>query len=137
MPKKLCNRKNDISLPVKNILNFVASTIFGTVSSLLISLLISIILSKSAKILDYTFIYLIFTFIIGGFVCGFSGSSMLPYKGIISGLICCVPYTIVMYIIMFISSNGKLNSSSLLSVIIILISSSIGGITKANIKRRK
>lgn len=137
MQKKLSNRKNEISLPVKTILSFFLSTLFGTVSSLLVSFLFSFILSNSAEISDYTFVYLIFSFIIGGFVCGFSGSSMLQFKGLISGLMCCVPYTIVMYILMFIFSNGKLNASSLLSVLVIVISSSIGGITNANIKRRK
>lgn len=137
MPKKIFNRKNEISLPVKTILSFILSTLFGTVSSLLISLLLSFILSNSAEISDYTFVYLIFSFIIGGFVCGFSGSSMLHFKGLVSGLMCCVPYTIVMYILMFIFSNGKLNASSLLSVLVIVVSSSIGGITNANIKRRK
>lgn len=137
MQKKLSNRKNEISLPVKTILSFFLSTLFGTVSSLLVSFLFSFILSNSAEISDYTFVYLIFSFIIGGFVCGFSGSSMLQFKGLVSGLMCCVPYTIVMYILMFIFSNGKLNASSLLSVLVIVISSSIGGITNANIKRRK
>lgn len=137
MQKKLSNRKNEISLPVKTILSFFLSTLFGTVSSLLVSFLFSFILSNSAEISDYTFVYLIFSFIIGGFVCGFSGSSMLQFKGLISGLMCCVPYTIVMYILMFIFSNGKLNASSLLSVLVIVVSSSIGGITNANIKRRK
>ncbi|MBR2953634.1 MAG: TIGR04086 family membrane protein [Clostridia bacterium] len=137
MQKKLSNRKNEISLPVKNILSFFLSTLFGTISSLLVSFIFSFILSNSAEISDYTFVYLIFSFIIGGFVCGFSGSSMLQFKGLVSGLMCCVPYTIVMYILMFIFSNGKLNASSLLSVLVIVISSSIGGMTNANIKRRK
>ena len=75
--------------------------------------------------------------IIGGFVCGFSGSSMLPFKGLVSGLMCCVPYTILMYILMFIFSDGKLSYSSLLLILVIIASSSIGGITNANIKRRK
>lgn len=137
MQKKLSKRKNEISLPIKNILSFFLSTLFGTISSLLVSLLCSFILSNSSEISEYAFVYLIFSFIIGGFVCGFSGSSMLPFKGLVSGLMCCVPYTIIMYILMFAFSNGKLNSSSLLLIIVILVSSSIGGITNANIKRRK
>lgn len=137
MQKKLSKRKNEISLPIKNLLSLLISTLLGTISSLLVSLIFSYILSNSAEISDYMFIYLIFSFIIGGFICGFFGSSMLQFKGLVSGLICCVPYTIVMYILMFIFSNGKLNISSLLSVFVIIISSVIGGITNANIKRRK
>lgn len=137
MQKKLSKRKNEISLPVKNVFSFFLSTLFGTISSLLVSIFFSYILSNSAEISDYTFVYLIFSFIIGGFVCGFSGSSMLPFKGLVSGLMCCVPYTILMYILMFIFSDGKLSYSSLLLILVIIASSSIGGITNANIKRRK
>ena len=137
MSKKISKRKNEISLPVKNVLSFFLSTLFGTVSSLLVSILFSYILSKSAEISDYSFIYLIFSFIVGGFVCGFSGSSMLPFKGLVSGLMCCVPYTILMYILMFIFSDGKLSLYSFLLVLVIIVSSVIGGITNANIKRRK
>ena len=137
MSKKLSKTKSEISLPLKTLLGFILSTLLGTISSLLVSVLFSYILSNSAEIPDYTFVYLIFSFIIGGFICGFSGSLMLMFKGLVSGLICCVPYTIVMYILMFIFSHGKLNSYSLLLVLIIIVSSAIGGITNANIKRRK
>lgn len=137
MQKKLLKRKSEISLPVRNIIGICLSTLSGTISSLLVTVIFSYVLLNSAEISDYYFIYLMFSFIIGGFICGFSGSSTLQFKGIVSGLMCCVPYTIVMYILMFIFSNGKLNGISLLSVLVILISSVIGGITSANIKRRK
>lgn len=137
MSKKQSKRKSEISLPVKNVLSFFISTLLGTISSLLVSILFSFILSNSSEISDYSFVYLIFSFIVGGFVCGFSGSSMLLFKGLVSGLICCVPYTIFMYIMMFIFSHGKLNPYSFLLVFVMIISSAIGGITSANIKRRK
>ena len=137
MHKKLSKRKNEISLPVKNIVSVFLSTLLGTISSLLVSIFFSYVLSKSAEISDYYYIYIIFSFIIGSFTCGFSGSSMLPFKGLVSGLICCVPYTILMYIFMFIFSDGKLSLYSFLLVFVIIVSSVIGGITNANIKRRK
>ena len=137
MSKKISKRKNEISLPMKNILNLLISSTLGVFSSLLVSLIFSFILSNTTKISDYTSIYLIFSFIIGGFVCGFSGTSMLMFKGVISGLICCVPYTIIMYLIMFVFSEGKLNLHSLLLILVIIFSSAIGGITNTNIKRRK
>ena len=62
MQKKLSKRKNEISLPVKNVLSFFLSTLLGTISSLLVSIFFSYILSNSAEISNYAFVYLIFSF---------------------------------------------------------------------------
>ncbi len=137
MLKKFNKNITQLSLPLKFISSILLTTLLSSGITILITFIFSYFLSKADKMTEYTVIYLIFSTIIGGFVCGFVGTTVLKFKGIISGLICSVPYIITIFLMMFIYSDGKLNSYSFIMIIIVLISSCIGGITKANFKRRK
>lgn len=137
MSKKSSKINIEMSMPLKCFIGLIISSVIGILSTFFVSLIFSYLLSNSETITDYVFVYLIFSVIIGGFICGFLGSSFLPFKGLVSGLICSVPYTIIVYVIMFIFSQGNLNTYSFLLPIFIIVSSVVGGITRANLKRRK
>ena len=137
MRKNTSRRKIELTFPVKNLIGLLVSSLIGTTTTLVATLIFSYLISNSETISSYSFIYLIFSVIIGGFLCGFIGSSILPFKGLVSGLMCSAPYTIIIYILLFIFSQGNLSAYSFLLVLLIMVSSIIGGITKANTKRRK
>lgn len=137
MSKKSLKRNIEMSIPLKCIIGLALSSFIGLLSTLFVSFVFSYFLSNSETITDYVFVYLIFSVIIGSFICGFVGSSFLPFKGIVSGLMSSVTYTIIVFLIVFIFTKGSLNSYSFLLPVFIIISSVVGGITKANLKRRK
>jgi putative membrane protein (TIGR04086 family) len=137
MRKNTSRRKIELTFPVKNLIGLLVSSLIGATTTLVATLIFSYLISNSETISSYSFIYLIFSVIIGGFLCGFIGSSILPFKGLVSGLMCSALYTIIIYILLFIFSQGNLSAYSFLLVLLMIVSSIIGGITKANTKRRK
>ncbi len=137
MSKKSFNHNVKLSYPLKLTIGLLLSSFIGILSTLLVSVLFSYFLSNSEMISGYSIIYLIFSIIIGGFICGYIGSLYLSFKGIVSGLICSVLYTIIVFILLFIFSDGNLSSYSFLLILLTILSSAIGGITNVNIKRRK
>ena len=137
MRRKIKKLQNEISLPIKTILGLIISSTVGVLTTVFISFLFSIILSNSAEISKYIGIYFIFSVIIGGMICGFCCTKFLCFKGIISGLISSISFSIFIFTIMLFNSDGSLNIYSLILLIIIIVSTTTGGIVSANTKRRK
>ena len=137
MSKKSSNHNIKLSYPLKITIGLLISLFVGILTTILVSVLFSFLLLNSEMITGYSIIYLIFSIIIGSFICGYIGSLYLSFKGIVSGLICSVLYTITVFILLFIFSDGNLSSYSFLLILITILSSAIGGITNVNIKRRK
>ena len=137
MSKKTTNHNINVSYPLRIIIGLLLSSVIGILFTLLVSVLFSYLLSNSEMISGYSVIYLIFSIIIGGFICGYIGTLYLPFRGIVSGLFSSVLYTIIIFLLLFIFSKGNLSPYSLLLIFITILSSSIGGITNVNRKRRK
>ena len=137
MRKKLAKRYVESSMPVRVIMGIVLSCAIGFFVSFLLSVLFSYILSKSPEITNFIGIYFIISVLSGSFVSGFIGSKVLYFKGIVSGLICSVFYSILVLSVMLFTSDGNLSITFILLFIFIVFSSVIGGVTSANLKRRK
>ncbi len=137
MRKKIVKKQNEIKLPIQNILGFIIPCLVGVVATVLSSFIFSAILSKSSEISNIYIFYFIISIILGGLFCGFISSKILNFKGLFSGLISGTPLSLIVFIIMLFFSNGRLNGYSIFVLVIILLSSTIGGIISANTKRRK
>lgn len=137
MRKKLAKRYVESSMPVRVIMGIVLSCAIGFLVSFLLSVLFSYILSKSPEITNFISIYFIISVLSGSFVCGFIGSKVLYFKGIVSGLICSIFYSILVLSVMLFTSDGILSITIILLLIFIVLSSVVGGVTSANLKRRK
>ncbi len=137
MRKKISKKQKEISLPIKSILGLSVSCLIGAIITIIFSFLFSYILSKSPEISKISSLYFIVSILIGGLVCGFISTKLLSFKGLISGLLSSVPLTIIIFTIMLLFSNGRLNNFSVIVLFTILISTTIGGIISANTKRRK
>lgn len=127
----------EFSLPVKTIIGISLSCIIGIVFSLLLSVFFSYILSKSPEISKFISAYFIISVLSGAFACGFAGSKLLDFKGIVSGIICSFPFSAIIFTIMFLVSDGKLSVYSMMLFLFIVVLCAAGGIVSANMKRRK
>ncbi len=137
MRKKIFKNQREISFPVKTALGLIISSVIGIIVSLIVSLIFSYIISKSPIISKLSIIYFLGSIIIGSLVCGFLSNKMLSFKGLISGLISGIPLSTLIFLLMLSFSNGRLNTYSISVLVLILLSSTIGGIISANTKRRK
>lgn len=137
MGKKIAKKHIELSAPIKTLLGILISCSIGVVVSLVLSVLFSYILSKSPEITKFISVYFIISVLSGAFVCGFSGSKLLSFKGIVSGFICSFPFSILIASVMLFASNGQLSVFSIILFIFIVVLCVIGGIVSANMKRRK
>ncbi len=137
MSKNNKKRRIELSGPIKTIVGISISCLIGIITSLLLSIFFSYILSKSPEISSFVSVYFVISVLLGVFISGFLGSKLLQFKGLISGLICSIPYSLTTIFIMLFASNGQLSPFVAILLIFIMIFGIIGGITSANMKRRK
>lgn len=137
MPKKSFKRKNELSGPVKNFINLLFSSSLGLLSTIIITFIVSLIITSSSEYPKYTSVFFIISVIISCIISGFIASKKCNFKGIISGLLCSIPYSLFITVIMLFFTNCKLKESTIILYLIIIICSTIGGIVGANTKRRK
>ncbi len=137
MVKKRTKRHLELSAPIKSVLGMSVSCLIGILISILLSIFFSYILSKSPEISKFISLYFIISVLSGAFACGFTASKLLNFKGLISGLICSLPFSIVILSIMLLASSGNLSVYSIIILVFIVVLCVIGGIVSSNIKRRK
>ena len=137
MRKKSFKKFNELPMSVKNIIYIFISCFIGVLIALILSYIFSFILSHSQNLSKFTGIYFITSVIIGGFFCGFIGTKLLNFKGLISGLITSFPYSSIIFLLMMLLSRKMLNWYSIIFILGIIIITTIGGIISANTKRRK
>ncbi len=137
MGKKNIKKRFVLNAPIKTVLGIIIPCFIGISVSLILSILFSYILSNSSEISEFISLYFIISVLSGAFICGFTGSKLLNLKGLFSGLICSIPFSLCTFLIMFIKSDNQLSISALILFLIILIISTVGGIVSSNMKRRK
>ncbi len=137
MSKNNTKRRIELSEPIKSIVGIIISSLIGIAVSLILSIFFSYILSKSPEISSFISVYFIISVLFGAFVCGFLGSKLLQFKGLVSGMICSLLYLFITVFIMLFASNGKLSPFVAILLLFIVLFGIIGGITSANMKRRK
>ncbi len=137
MHKKITKKQKEISLTMKTALGLIIPSVVGTIVAIIVSFIFAYVLSKSPVISKFSIIYFISSIVIGGLICGYISTKMLSFKGLISGLLGGIPLSIFVFIIMLFFSNGQLNEWSIIILVLVLFSSTIGGIISANMKRRK
>ncbi len=137
MIKNKLKRHVELSFSTKTFIGIVSSCLIGTIFTILLSIFFSYILSKSPEISSFISAYFIISVLSGSFVCGFIGSKLMQFKGLLSGLICSVPFLSIMFFIMIFACDGKIMPHVIILFLFIILFSIIGGITSANIKRRK
>ena len=137
MNKKRTKRHMELSTPIKTVLGILFPCLIGVFISILLSIFFSYILSKSPEISKFISLYLIISVLSGSFICGFTASKLLNYKGLFSGLICSLPFSFVILSIMLLASDGNLSASSLIIICLIILLCVVGGIVSSNMKRRK
>ena len=137
MRKKNFKRKNEMSLPLKNIIDLMISSVIGVIFTVFLTFVISFIISKSENLPNYTAVLFLLCVAIGNTLGGFIASKKCNFKGIISGILCSIPNSIIITIIMLFFTDGKISEKTIILFFIVLIFSTIGGIVGANTKRRK
>ncbi len=137
MGKTIIKKRIELNATIKTILGIIISSIIGVTVSLLLSVIFSYILSKSPEVSKFIGLYFVISVLSGAFVCGFTGNKLLNFRGIVSGLICSLPFSIFILLIMLVTSNGILSGISVLLFVFIIVFSLFGGIVSSNMKRRK
>lgn len=137
MRKKLAKRKTEIPVTTKNVVGIALSTLIGLFAAIMLTVLSSLMLTKSASLSNSAGVYFISCVMIGALITGFIASKKCGFKGIISGVISSIPYSLGITVIMLIFSQGKLDPKTLFLYLGILVCSTFSGIISANTKRRK
>ncbi len=136
MLKNKLKRMSEMPNCLKVILGLFISSFVGLVLMLLLTLTVSYILKDTELLPDSLILHFLFCEYAGCFLCGFISNKILPFKGIISGLVCGTVLTVIISIIVYFVSSRHLTMLSLVIFTGILVSVA-GGIVSANIKRRK
>lgn len=137
MHKRPIKRKKELSIPLKNVIGVTVSSVISVIISIIISLIFSLIISKSSELPDSLLLYFIGCIALGSLAGGILSSKLCSFKGIISGLICSMPTSLLITFIMLFFSSGKLDEKTIFMYVIVIVSSVMGGIIGANTKRRK
>lgn len=135
--RKIIKKKKDISSFNKNLIGLGISAIFGTIISVILTLLFSYIFANSKTLSDSISVIFVACILVGGLICGIISARLTELKGIISGIISSVIYFLLITIIMLFFADGRLSATTFLLCLGTYVTSIIGGIGGANIKRRK
>ncbi len=137
MRKKISKRKNELPITTKNIIGILISCAVGLFTVVVSTLFISLILTKSSVISNSIGGFFIGCNMVSALITGFIASKQCNFKGMISGLITSIPYSLGITIIMLFFSHGQLNLKTIVLYLGIVICSVLGGIISANTKRRR
>lgn len=136
MRKKLPKRKEYPEI-IENFIGFVFSNVISIAITLIISVLFSLLLNKSEKLPDNLSWYLMGIIFVGALINGFISTFRCRLKGIISGLVSAIPFSLCVTVALLCFSAGHISSKTGILHLIIFIASAVGGILGANTKRRK
>lgn len=137
MRKKLSKKKKEMPLVTQNIIGILLSCFIGLVMTVIFTGLLSIALTKSSVITDTVGAYFIGCVMLGAVIAGFIASKRCTFKGILSGFVSSILYSLFVTVVMLFFSNGQINSKTVFLYAGIILCSVIGGILSANTKRRK
>lgn len=137
MRKKVLKRKNDMSATARNIIGIIISSVIGAVICLILTLVFSYVFANAEVLTNSVSAIFIACIMLGGFFCGALSSRLTAFKGIVSGILTSILYSLIITVIMLFFSDGRLSGNALFLYIGIIIVGIIGGICGANIKRRK
>ncbi|MCH5190776.1 MAG: TIGR04086 family membrane protein [Oscillospiraceae bacterium] len=136
MRKKIARRKKERPVPIKNVIGIVVASAVGTVFTVLLTLICSYILMKSEVLSNTVGIYFIACVLCGALLSGFTASKKCTAKGILSGLVTSIPFSLTVIVIMLFFTKGQLAYNTLFLFLGIILFSTLGGIFGANTKRR-
>ena len=137
MRKKIARRKRERPTPIKNAIGIATASVIGIICTVLLSVICSYILMKSEVLSDTVGLYFIACVLCGAILNGFTASKKCTVKGILSGLIASIPFSLTVIIIMLFFTKGQLSFNTLFLCLGIVLCSTVGGIFGANTKRRK
>ncbi len=136
MRKKLSKRKEYPEI-IENIIGISTSSVVGILVVFALTFLFSLILNKSQKLPDNFSWYLMGIILVGALVNGLISTIRCKLKGIISGVVSAVPFSLFITIALLVFSAGQIESKTGILYLLIFVVSTIGGILGANTKRRK
>lgn len=136
MHKKLYKRKEYPEI-IENIIGISTSSVVGIIVVFVLTFLFSLILNKSQKLPDNLTWYLMGIVVVGALVNGLISTIRCKLKGIISGVVSAVPFSLFITIALLVFSAGQIESKTGILYLLIFVVSTIGGILGANTKRRK
>lgn len=136
MRKKLTKRKEYPEI-IENLIGITISSIVGITITFLLSMLLSFIINKSQYLPQNLSWYLMGAVAIGAFSNGFISTFRCKLKGIFSGLVSAILFSLFITVALLIFSNGHIESKTGLLFVFIFVFSTLGGILGANTKRRK
>lgn len=134
MGKKIGKRKEYPDL-IKNLIGMCIAASIGIASCCIFTAIFSYILSKSQQISSNLGLYLIISAGIGAFFCGVISAKKCKLKGIISGAVSALPYSLIITVILLFTGGGQLIDKTGFIYLTVIILSILGGIMGANTKR--
>ena len=136
MRKKLTKRKEYPEI-IENLIGITISSIIGIAITFLLSVLLSFIINKSQYLPQNLTWYLMGAVVIGAFSNGFISTFRCKLKGIFSGLVSAILFSLFITVALLIFSNGQIETKTGLLYVFIFVFSALGGVLGANTKRRK
>lgn len=134
---KITNRKQPSNIHIEKAVWIILPSVIGLIISLILSSLMALLMSKSTALPTNTGLYLTLSVLPGAFASGLIATRKTGLKGVIAGLLTALFYTVFIFSVMLIFSNGQLTSKTLPLFAGCLLCSVFGGIAGANMKRRK
>ena len=135
--RKIIKKKNNISSVNKKIIGLCISSFIATLITVILTILFSYIFAHIETLSSSISAIFICCVLAGAILCGSISSRITDFKGIIAGVLSALIYCLLITIIMLFFSDGKLMSGTLFLYLAICLTSTIGGILGANIKKRK
>ena len=116
---------------------FIKVQIFGLTIYLLLFLLSGFIVMSADLKHSYDLLFSLATFAVCSFITAFYAGTKIRERGIIVGLIYTLPLNTLVMLVSLIFADFKADYIVLISVVILLLSGVIGGITGVNLRLRR
>lgn len=137
MFKKVNMYMQKTSIPMKNLIGILVSSLIGFVLTLFITLVLSVALKNVPNLPESLTFYFVFPVVFSSLIAGFISSKLCDFKGIFSGCLSSIFFSFLVTIMIVLFTDGYLNSQISILYIGIVLSSMLGGIISANMKKRK
>lgn len=116
---------------------FINVQIFSLITYISVFLIFSFIALAADLSRKYDYLFSVIIFVICSFLTGFYSGNKLRQNGLLTGIVYSLPMNTLTLLISLIFSDFKADSSIIITVLLLVVSSAVGGILAVNKRHRR
>ena len=135
--KKIKPKSKKSNADNSTVSTFINVQIFSLITYISVFLIFSFIALAADLSRKYDYLFSVIIFVICSFLTGFYSGNKLRQNGLLTGVVYSLPMNTLTLLISLIFSDFKADSSIIITVLLLVVSSAVGGILAVNKRHRR